>query len=439
LANWYGWLGDYRRARATGEANRAALADHPAWRENPSWGLAHALASLGQPAEARRQYARARADCYARNDPYSLLYILFAELQHLTLPYYADDLPERARLVAAEAPALAQLTETALGTPYPAQVDLPVALLEGRWSEAHRLAEAGRAAATVGHAQSAGAASGVLARWRGEPATAWARVRERHPAGPDVAPGDCFFVPGLALLALAAELALDAGDPTAATAWIDAHGRWLAWSGAVLWQPEHLLLRARHALVSDVPGAARDHAEAALAHADEPRQPLALLAAHRLLGEVDTAAGRHADARAHLDRAIALADACAAPYERALILLALAELQVAEGQHDAAQSSLAEARTILAPLGAAPALARADALSARLVPAIAASIPPGGLSRREAEVLGLLAAGRSNREIADALFLSPRTVQRHVANAYAKIGAHNKADATAYVLRHRLA
>ena len=62
-----------------------------------------------------------------------------------------------------------------------------------------------------------------------------------------------------------------------------------------------------------------------------------------------------------------------------------------------------------------------------------------GLTPREAEVLRLLAAGRSNQQIAQALFLSPRTVQRHVANAYLKIGAHNKADATAYALRHKLA
>jgi LuxR family transcriptional regulator, maltose regulon positive regulatory protein len=61
------------------------------------------------------------------------------------------------------------------------------------------------------------------------------------------------------------------------------------------------------------------------------------------------------------------------------------------------------------------------------------------LTAREAEVLGLLAAGRSNRDIAEALCLSPRTVQRHVANAYLKIGAHNKAEATAYALRHGLA
>ena len=69
----------------------------------------------------------------------------------------------------------------------------------------------------------------------------------------------------------------------------------------------------------------------------------------------------------------------------------------------------------------------------------APGVPAVGLSRREVEVLRLLALGLSNRQIAQALYLSPRTVQRHVANAYLKIGAHNKAEATAYVLRHRLA
>jgi DNA-binding NarL/FixJ family response regulator len=54
------------------------------------------------------------------------------------------------------------------------------------------------------------------------------------------------------------------------------------------------------------------------------------------------------------------------------------------------------------------------------------------------EVLRLLTAGHSTRRIAAALSLSPRTVQRHVANAYLKIGAHNRADATAYALHHEL-
>ena len=53
-----------------------------------------------------------------------------------------------------------------------------------------------------------------------------------------------------------------------------------------------------------------------------------------------------------------------------------------------------------------------------------------GLSAREAEVLALVASGRSNREIADELVLSVRTVQRHVDSAYTKLGVHNRAGAT---------
>jgi len=68
-----------------------------------------------------------------------------------------------------------------------------------------------------------------------------------------------------------------------------------------------------------------------------------------------------------------------------------------------------------------------------------AAEPPVGLSRRELEVLRLVAAGESNSQIARRLGLSIHTVERHVANMYRKIGARGRADATAYALRHRLA
>ena len=61
-----------------------------------------------------------------------------------------------------------------------------------------------------------------------------------------------------------------------------------------------------------------------------------------------------------------------------------------------------------------------------------------GLSRREVEVLRLVAAGESNAAIARRLGLSPHTVERHVANIYRKIDARGRADATAYALRQRL-
>ena len=60
------------------------------------------------------------------------------------------------------------------------------------------------------------------------------------------------------------------------------------------------------------------------------------------------------------------------------------------------------------------------------------------LTPREVEVLRLIATGRTNAEISRELVLSIRTVARHITNIYGKIGAHGKADATAYAIRHGL-
>jgi ATP/maltotriose-dependent transcriptional regulator MalT len=63
---------------------------------------------------------------------------------------------------------------------------------------------------------------------------------------------------------------------------------------------------------------------------------------------------------------------------------------------------------------------------------------PDGLTLREAEILSLIAAGRSNHEIGETLVLSVRTVERHITNVYSKIGARNRADAATYAMRHEL-
>ena len=54
-------------------------------------------------------------------------------------------------------------------------------------------------------------------------------------------------------------------------------------------------------------------------------------------------------------------------------------------------------------------------------------------------MLGLLAAGHSNKEIAAQLFLSERTVERHITTVYRKIGTHRRTEAMAFALRHGLA
>lgn len=88
----------------------------------------------------------------------------------------------------------------------------------------------------------------------------------------------------------------------------------------------------------------------------------------------------------------------------------------------------AEAGTLLAQLGAGPSTSTVAPSSAL----------PDGLSSREVEVLRLVAAGRTSREIADDLVLSRRTVDHHVANILSKISARRRADAAAYARRHGL-
>ena len=101
------------------------------------------------------------------------------------------------------------------------------------------------------------------------------------------------------------------------------------------------------------------------------------------------------------------------------------------GDGGSAELEFEAARGALEELGAAPDLERL----ARL----AGSSRPGGLSPRESEVLILVAAGKTNRVIATELFLSEKTVARHVSNIFTKLGLSSRAEATAYAYRHGLA
>jgi DNA-binding NarL/FixJ family response regulator len=86
---------------------------------------------------------------------------------------------------------------------------------------------------------------------------------------------------------------------------------------------------------------------------------------------------------------------------------------------------------------AAAELARAQASYRHL--GLSAAELPGGLSRREVEVLALLATGRANREIAERLVISDRTVARHLTNIYRKIGVSSRTQAARYAIDHGLA
>ncbi|MFF0453672.1 response regulator [Nocardia africana] len=87
-------------------------------------------------------------------------------------------------------------------------------------------------------------------------------------------------------------------------------------------------------------------------------------------------------------------------------------------------------RLVDALIGAAPRAESAPAAGTR---------HPDGLTAREAEVVALITRGLSNADIAAHLFVSPATVKTHINNAFAKIGARNRADAVRYGYRHGLA
>ena len=66
------------------------------------------------------------------------------------------------------------------------------------------------------------------------------------------------------------------------------------------------------------------------------------------------------------------------------------------------------------------------------------SVRPAGLSEREVEVLGLVIRGLSNRQMAEALFVSPKTVDHHIQHIYDKIGVSTRVGATLFALQHGL-
>ena len=448
LVNWLGHLGYYREAATTGEA---LLADEPltfeAGRFRPTrlestqLGLGFTYAALGRPADARRAFTLAREGFRTDGSLELFELAIWADLLLVVIPYETDQLAERARLVAEAKWAWERcrgLTIAIAGDGAPSELQLDV--LEGRWQKARTLALDHLPAPWISRVHEARMTLGTLDRHQGEVDAAWEHVERLLPKGPATAPGETLFAAALGTVDLAAQLALDAGDLGTAQRWIEAHARWLAWSGAVLWQPHHYLLEARyHQLTGDL-DQAQCAAEAALACAAEPRRPLALIAAHRLLGQLHTLRRRFSDAEPHLSEALAIAGRCAAPYEQALSELAWAELCLATGQHEQARAYLDQARERCIPLEARPTLQRIEELTTSLAARTAQpTAGPDGLTRRETEVLCLIAAGKSNRQIAEALFLSPRTVERHVANIYLKIDVHTKAEATAYARRQQLA
>jgi DNA-binding CsgD family transcriptional regulator len=159
---------------------------------------------------------------------------------------------------------------------------------------------------------------------------------------------------------------------------------------------------------------------------------LGAMAAHAR-GAVELAEGDACAALGSLRYAFEVWQQIEAPYVGARVRVLIGLACRALGDDDGGGLELDAARAVFAQLGAAPDLACIDSLT-RGVP----SGRPHGLTRREHQVLRLVAAGKTNKAIAAELFLSEKTVDRHVSNIFTKLDVPSRAAATAYAYEHKL-
>ena len=180
-------------------------------------------------------------------------------------------------------------------------------------------------------------------------------------------------------------------------------------------------------------GAARTAADELAAAAAGFDSPLLRAQAGQAEGEVLLLEGDARAALGCLRSAWAAWQALEVPYEaaRVRVLIGLACQRLGDG--DTAEMELDAARWIFEELGASHDVARTQGLSPK-----AAEQSPGPLTAREFEVLRLVATGMTNRAIAAELFLSEKTVSRHVSNIFSKLGVSSRAAATAYAYEHDL-
>jgi DNA-binding CsgD family transcriptional regulator len=180
-------------------------------------------------------------------------------------------------------------------------------------------------------------------------------------------------------------------------------------------------------------GAARGAADELNEIAAELDAPLLHARADHAQGAVLLAEGHAQSALVVLRRAWSGWRELEAPYEaaRVRVLIGLACREIGDGE--VAEMELDAARCVLLQLGASPEVARIDALSRRT--------PSGGahgLTPRELQVLRRIAAGETNKAIGRELFISAKTVDRHVSNILSKLGVSSRVAATAYAYEHRL-
>lgn len=149
-------------------------------------------------------------------------------------------------------------------------------------------------------------------------------------------------------------------------------------------------------------------------------------------GALDLADGDAQAALRSLRRAWQEWQAIEAPHAAARVRVLVAQACRVLGDEDGCAMELDAARIVFEQLGAAPDLAHVRALAQE------AAAQPHRLTAREVQVLRLVAAGKTNKAIAKTLFLSEKTVDRHVSNIFTKLDVSSRAAATSYAYQHRL-
>ena len=239
-------------------------------------------------------------------------------------------------------------------------------------------------------------------------------------------------MPGLALLERAR------GDDEAAAASIR---RALAESVPPFQRPPLLAAGVEVLLAIGDLEAARAAADELAATADGSSSPMLHAVAEHATGSVQLAAGDPAAALSHLRAASEVWQRLTLPYESARTATLLGRACLALADHSSAALELGRARETFRSLGAAVDLRRLDdAAGPVAAPSTSGdTVSSGGtLSARELEVLAQVAAGRTNREVADALSISHHTVRRHLENISAKLGVTGRAAAVAHAYEHGL-
>jgi DNA-binding CsgD family transcriptional regulator len=147
------------------------------------------------------------------------------------------------------------------------------------------------------------------------------------------------------------------------------------------------------------------------------------------------------DARGAIDalrRAQDVWERVGAPYLSARIRLLVARAFRALGDEDGAALEIDAAKKVFVQLGAAPDVRAAEQMAAPATTAAGPAADTHGLSARELEVLRLVASGKTNKAIAGELFLSEKTVDRHVSNIFGKLNVPSRAAATAWAYQHQI-